>query len=40
MSFADGGNVFGVTAIIGKAATGKTRSETLAVLTSLKPLED
>lgn len=37
-SFADAGRVFSVTAIIGKAATGKTRSETLAVLNSLKPL--
>ena len=40
MSFADGGRVFGVSAIIGKAATEKTRSETLAVLNSLQPLED
>lgn len=39
-SFADGGRVFSVAAIIGKAATEKTRSETLAVLNSLKPLED
>lgn len=39
-SFADGGRVFSVTAIVGKAATEKTRSETLAVLNSLKPLED
>jgi hypothetical protein len=37
--FADGGRVFSVTAIIGKAATERTRSETLAVLNSLKPLE-
>jgi hypothetical protein len=36
-SFADGGRVFSVTAVIGKAATGKTRSETLAVLNSLMP---
>ena len=36
-SFADGGRVFSVTAIIGQAATGKTRSETLAVLNSLRP---
>ena len=36
-SFADGGRVFSVTAIIGKAATGKTRSETLAVLNILRP---
>ena len=34
-SFADGGRVFSVTAIIGKAATAKTRSETLAVVKSL-----
>ena len=40
MSFADGGRIFGVSAIIGKAATEETRSETLAVLNSLKPLED
>jgi hypothetical protein len=39
-SFADGGRVFSVAAIIGKAATRKTRSETLAVLNSLKPLGD
>lgn len=39
-SFADGGRVFSVTAIIGKAATRKTQSETLGVLNSLKPLED
>ncbi len=39
-SFADGGRVFSVTAIVGKSATEKTRSETLAVLNSLKPLED
>lgn len=39
-SFADSGRVFSVTAIIGKAASGETRSETLAVLNSLKPLED
>jgi hypothetical protein len=39
-SFAGGGRVFGVTVIIGKAATGTTRSETLAVLNSLKPLEN
>ncbi len=36
-SFADGGRVLSVTAIIGKAATRRTRSETLAVLNSLKP---
>ena len=39
-SFADGGRVFSVTAIICKAVTAKTRSEALAVLNSLKPLED
>ncbi len=39
-SFADRGRVFSVTAIIGKAATEKTRSTTLAVLNSLKPLAD
>lgn len=38
--FAEGGRVFSVTAIIGKAATEKTRRETLAVLNSLTPLED
>ena len=37
---ADGDRVFGVAAIIGQAATEKTRSETLAVLNSLKPLGD
>lgn len=40
MSFADGGRVFSVTAIIGRAASAKTRSETLAVLNSLKPLKE
>jgi hypothetical protein len=40
MSFPHGGRVFSVTAVIGKAATGKTRSETLAVLNSLMPLQD
>ncbi len=39
-SFSDRGRVFSVTAIVGKAATEKTRRETLAVLNSLKPLED
>jgi hypothetical protein len=39
-SFADGGRVLSVTAIIGKAASGKTRSVTLAVLNSLKPLDE
>lgn len=39
-SFADDGRVFSVTAIIGKAASSQTRSETLAVLNSLAPLED
>jgi len=38
-SFADGGRVFSVSAIVGKAATAKTRSETLAVLNSLEPIE-
>ena len=37
-SFADRGRVFSVTAIIGKDATRRTQSETLAVLNSLKPL--
>lgn len=39
-SFADRGRVFSVTVIIGKAATTKTRSETLGILNSLKPIED
>ena len=38
-SFADGDRVFSVAAIIGKAATDKTRSETLAVVNSLKFFE-
>jgi hypothetical protein len=37
-SFADGGRVFTVTAIIGRAATERTRSATLATLNSLQPL--
>jgi len=39
-SFADGGRVFSVTAILGRAASSQTKSETLAVLNSFKPLED
>ena len=35
-SFADSDRVFSVAAIIGTAATGRTRSETLAVLNSLR----
>jgi len=38
--FADGGRVFSVTAIIGKAASRQTASEALAVLDSFTPLED
>lgn len=38
-SFADGGRVFSVTAILGEAATRRTRSETLGVLRSFRPLE-
>jgi len=39
-SYADGGRVFSVSAIIGTEATEKTRSETLAILESLEPLEE
>jgi len=39
-SFADRGRVFSVTAIVGEAATARTRSETLAVLESLRPLDE
>jgi len=37
-SFADGGRVFSVTAIVGRAASLRTRSETLGVLNSLRVL--
>jgi len=39
-SYADGGRVFSVSAIIGREATERTRSETLAILNSLRPLKD